>query len=154
MKEIIEDLKNNPTLAVVASVAVTALLISTVAVLSISHEPREHHGHHGNHHSHNEDHGHHDVIVVPVSPGDSGSDSTEPDIVEPFPDFDTTAAAEVGNQIIGMSEAEALKIAESAGVSTRVGRRDGESFALTMDYRPDRLTLEIDRGIITGASIG
>jgi hypothetical protein len=56
--------------------------------------------------------------------------------------------------LVGLPEAEAVAAIEAAGFEARIIERDGESFAITMDYRVDRVNLEITEGIIDGASIG
>lgn len=52
------------------------------------------------------------------------------------------------NEIIGLSEAEAEAYAEAAGVSFRVGFRDGEALPVTMDYQPGRITAQIEGGAV------
>ena len=64
---------------------------------------------------------------------------------------ETTAMA---TKVIGMTEKDAVAAIESIGDTSRVGRRDKETFALTMDYRTDRITLEIDNGKVTSALVG
>lgn len=58
------------------------------------------------------------------------------------------------NQLIGMPEEKARLCAESNKWSFRVGERDGEFFALTRDYRIDRITVWITKGIITRVDVG
>jgi hypothetical protein len=66
-------------------------------------------------------------------------------------------ATAVSIEVIGMTEAEAIATIEgvsSEQLTYRVIRRDGESYPMTMDYRLDRINLEIDNGVVTKASIG
>ena len=63
-------------------------------------------------------------------------------------------AKEVAEQVIGMKEATAKLCADSNGWGYRVGERDGEQFAVTMDYRFDRITVSIAKGIITAVQVG
>jgi hypothetical protein len=66
-------------------------------------------------------------------------------------------ATAVSIQVIGMTEAEAIATIEgvsSEQLTYRVTRRDGESYPMTMDYRLDRINLEIDNGLVAKASIG
>lgn len=66
-------------------------------------------------------------------------------------------AQAVAAEVIGMTEAEAISIIEivsSEELTYRVTRRDGESYPMTMDYRLDRINLEINNGVVTKASIG
>ena len=55
-----------------------------------------------------------------------------------------------------MKETEAIDMIEKQGgqINYRIVKRDGESFPVTMDYRMDRINLEIENGVITNASIG
>jgi hypothetical protein len=66
-------------------------------------------------------------------------------------------AVTVSNEVIGMTEAEAISTIEgvsSEQLSARVVRRDDENYAVTMDYRMNRINLEIDSGVVTKAFIG
>jgi uncharacterized lipoprotein YajG len=66
-------------------------------------------------------------------------------------------AQAVADEVIGMSEAEAIEtIAEisSEALTSRIVRRDEESFMITMDYRLDRINLQIDDGIVTTTYVG
>ncbi len=74
--------------------------------------------------------------------------------VDPAVDPDMSVAQDVADTVLGMSEAEATKAAEAKGLTVRVGSRDGEDFALTMDYRTDRVTLTVVAGIVTAAVVG
>jgi len=56
--------------------------------------------------------------------------------------------------LIGLEESAALLIIEQAGFESRIVHRDGEDFAVTLDYRYDRLNLHINSGIVTRATLG
>jgi hypothetical protein len=58
------------------------------------------------------------------------------------------------NQLVGMPEEKAKLCADSNKWGYRVGERDGEFFALTRDYRIDRITVSITKGIITRVDVG
>ena len=63
----------------------------------------------------------------------------------------------VSQEVIGMTEEEAIQTIEgvsSEEVIYRVTRRDDESYPMTMDYRINRINLEIDNGLVTKTSIG
>ena len=60
----------------------------------------------------------------------------------------------VADQLIGMKEEVAKLCADSNAWGYRVGERDGEFFALTRDYRIDRITVSITKGIITAVQVG
>jgi hypothetical protein len=74
--------------------------------------------------------------------------------VDPAVDPDMSVAQDVADTVLGMSEAEATQTAEAKGLTVRVGSRDGEDFALTMDYRSDRVTLTVVAGIVTAVTPG
>jgi hypothetical protein len=90
---------------------------------------------------------------VPVPDTAVASTDVEP-AVDPAVDPDMSVAQDVADTVLGMSEAEATKIAEAKGLTVRVGSRDGEDFALTMDYRSDRVTLTVVAGIVTAVTPG
>ena len=86
--------------------------------------------------------------------------SSEAPIVDPKP-CPTFAVSEGGeipqdqaDLLIGMVEAEAEACAQDLGWQWRVGERDGDFYALTMDYRPDRVTVQIQKGIIYLVNVG
>jgi predicted RNA-binding protein Jag len=58
------------------------------------------------------------------------------------------------NQLVGMKEEIAQLCASMNNWLYRVGERDGEEFALTMDYRVERVTVSIKSGVITKVLIG
>ena len=63
----------------------------------------------------------------------------------------------VADEVIGMSEAEAIETIagiSSEALTSRIVRRDEESFMITMDYRLDRINLQIDDGIVTTTYVG
>src|SRR5437588_7512384 len=54
-------------------------------------------------------------------------------------------------RLVGLSEAEAESLVATEDCSMRVARRDGESFILTMDYRPSRITATVSNGRVVTA---
>jgi hypothetical protein len=56
--------------------------------------------------------------------------------------------------LIGMASDTAEACAAEVGYSWRVYEQDGEQFALTMDYRVERINVKIERGIVTDAYSG
>lgn len=52
------------------------------------------------------------------------------------------------------TEADAQVAAEQAGMLFRVGTREGESFPMTMDFRPNRITVTIEGGVVTQCTTG
>ena len=59
-----------------------------------------------------------------------------------------------GNTLIGMSESQAEECAMNLDWGFRVGQRDTEMFALTRDYRIDRVTVTVKQGFITKVDVG
>jgi hypothetical protein len=55
-------------------------------------------------------------------------------------------------QVIGMTKQAAIDYLEKASLTVRIASEDGESFALTQDYRDDRVNLDVLVGIVVGAS--
>jgi hypothetical protein len=85
--------------------------------------------------------------IEPVPLPDTGTD--------PMVDETTDLPVEGGiSALVGMTEADAVSLIDGVGWTSRISARDGESFVLTMDYRTDRVNLEIEDGIVTVATIG
>lgn len=53
-----------------------------------------------------------------------------------------------------MPQADAEALATSKGYITRIGSVDGEMKPLTMDYRMERMTFDIENGIVTKCLVG
>ena len=79
-------------------------------------------------------------IATAIGDGDTGRDSPT----------DTPTPSE---SFVGLTVSEAAALAEDEGRPWRVRRQDDESFALTDDLVPGRVTFEIDDGTVTGAVI-
>ena len=63
----------------------------------------------------------------------------------------------VSQEVIGMTEEQAIQTIEgisSEQLAYRVVRRDDEYYPMTMDYRINRINLEIDDGLVTKTSSG
>ncbi len=58
-----------------------------------------------------------------------------------------------GEPFVGLTVSEATALAEDESRPWRIRRRDDESFALTDDLVPGRVTFEIDDGTVTSATI-
>ena len=58
------------------------------------------------------------------------------------------------DQLISMTEDAAHSCATANRWGFRVGERDGESFPVTMDYRPDRVTVSVTAGRVTAVVVG
>ncbi|MEI8392241.1 MAG: hypothetical protein WCG40_07040 [Actinomycetes bacterium] len=72
----------------------------------------------------------------------------------PVVDAATGITQEAADTLLAMTEAEATKMAASNGWVVRVGQRDDEMFALTKDYRLDRVTLTIVADEVTKVDVG
>ncbi len=58
------------------------------------------------------------------------------------------------NTLIGMSEMAAEECAMNLDWEFRVGQRDDEYFAVTKDYRIDRVTVTVKGGFVTEVAVG
>lgn len=56
--------------------------------------------------------------------------------------------------LVGLPHADVKAACDAAGVRSRVIELDGESQAVTRDYRPDRLNFKVNAGKITAVSKG
>lgn len=90
--------------------------------------------------------------VAPAPPPTSSASPTPP----PSPQSPPTQkqAQRVAREVVGMTEAEAVAAARAQGLTTRVVKRDGQEFPVTMDYRTDRINLVITDGDVTRATVG
>lgn len=58
------------------------------------------------------------------------------------------------NALITMTEADAAMCAMDLGWTYRLGQRDDEIFAGTFDYRIDRVTVTVMKGVVTQVNVG
>lgn len=86
--------------------------------------------------------------------GIDGREIVMPGVPDPEPEPATPAPQAFEETLVGMSEESAIEGAESFGYSVRVVERDGEFFAVTEDYRTDRINVVINNGVVASASIG
>lgn len=70
--------------------------------------------------------------------------------------FDETALVvdDYGQGLVGFEEAAAQACVEDAGLIWRVVARDGEYFAVTADYSPQRLNAVIEGPVVVDISVG
>lgn len=74
---------------------------------------------------------------------------------DPSPDQFTLAHVQtkvIACQVMGMTKNEAISFIETEGRSWRIASEDGEFFALTEDYRDDRINLDLVLGLVVGAT--
>ena len=57
-------------------------------------------------------------------------------------------------QLMGLPESEATKVAMANGWIVRIAARDGEFFMLTQDYRENRVNLSVKRGKVIAVTVG
>ena len=56
--------------------------------------------------------------------------------------------------LISMTEADSVACAEKLGWTWRIGQREDEIFGVTMDYRPDRVTVTVKNGLVSSVQVG
>lgn len=106
-----------------------------------------------------------ETVDAPSSVDDPSLGVVEPGEGQGEPGEDTSAGEtggadmeeitnEEANTLLGMSEQEANSTAVANGWVVRIAARDGEQFALTMDYNPKRVNLTIDNGVVSDVFIG
>ena len=87
----------------------------------------------------------------PVGPGSPAVDPGQAENpTNPVAALDDASA----KKLIGLTEAEAQKVATELGWQVRVAMRDGEAFMLTMDYQTNRVNLTITKGSVTAVVVG
>ena len=60
----------------------------------------------------------------------------------------------LATRVTGLTKQAATRLAKKGKVSVRVVRDGKKSIFVTMDYRDDRLNLELEQGRVTGAKCG
>lgn len=83
----------------------------------------------------------------------SGDTSTPAEDVTPTGEVNQAEAEAVANAYLGMSESEAQEQAQIDQREFRVGARDGEQFMMTEDYVVGRITVTIEGGEVTEATV-
>jgi hypothetical protein len=86
--------------------------------------------------------------VDPGSPGVVPGQAENPTKPAAVPDESSA------KKLIGLTEAEAQKVATELGWQVRVAMRDGEAFMLTQDYQTNRVNLTITKGYVAAVVIG
>jgi hypothetical protein len=69
-------------------------------------------------------------------------------------DIDPGITQTRANNLLTMSEAEAETCANELDWQFRIGQRDDEMFAGTFDYRTDRVTVTVMKGVVTKVLLG
>jgi hypothetical protein len=96
--------------------------------------------------------------VAPIAIGDpiGAIGGSTPALNCPTPDAaDIEGISKVrADALLGMSESQAEECANSLEWLFRVGQRDGEMFAMTRDYRTNRVTVTVMLGVVTSVDVG
>jgi hypothetical protein len=66
----------------------------------------------------------------------------------------TAITPERAELLVGFAESDAEKCAADLGWAYRVGSRDGEDFAMTLDFSQQRVTVTITLGVVTAIAVG
>ena len=95
------------------------------------------------------------LAVVLIAACDGGASTVADTECPPADAADTTEiTVSRAELLLGFSEANAERCAVELGWAYRVGMRDGEYFALTMDYSLQRVTVEIENDVVVRISVG
>ena len=94
------------------------------------------------------------LVLLGCSSANDSVSSTSDGSVVVDPGRDVVITAEQAATLIGKTEVVAEAYAHDNGWVWRVGRRDSEEFALTMDYCECRVTVSIDKTIVTEVVVG
>ena len=84
-----------------------------------------------------------------VEPGDTDVDFYVIGFRDGPVDMEVEPAVAFGATIIGETEDDAIAAIAADGFEYRIAERDGEGFALTDDWRPNRINLTVNDGIVT-----
>lgn len=61
---------------------------------------------------------------------------------------------ELLESLIGLTKEEGTKVCLDNDYKVEITREDSNNYVITMDFRFDRINLELDKGIITKCDIG
>lgn len=96
--------------------------------------------------------------VVACAESNAGAPTTIATSTFQCPPADVADQNEISVQraelLLGFSEADAEQCAAELGWMFRVGQRDGEAFALTMDYLLQRVTVTVAGDLVTAITVG
>ena len=94
------------------------------------------------------------VVSIGCSSANDPVSNTNDGSIVTIPGRDVVITAEQAATLIGKTEVVAEAYAHDNGWVWRVGRRDSEEFALTEDYCECRVTVSIDKTIVTEVVVG
>lgn len=89
------------------------------------------------------------VTETTMTPSPSPEPAPQPGPVEPG-----SLSQDEVDGLIGLTEQEAIKTAESKGWIVRIAARDGQYFMLTSDYVTNRVNLTVKKTLVTSVAIG
>lgn len=92
--------------------------------------------------------------VLGACGGDGSSEGAGRSGTEPPGRSGTEPARDAAAAYVGLTEAAAVAKAEDEGRPWRIGREDDEEFLLTQDLVENRVTFELDGGVVTKATLG
>jgi hypothetical protein len=78
----------------------------------------------------------------------------EPNILQLSDAAQQQACAALSQQVLGKSKARTLALSKSRSVPVRLTRQDGVEFPQTLDYRLERLNIELRHGKVVRAYCG
>ncbi len=94
------------------------------------------------------------TLIIALDEGLDGRQVVAADVGEPDEPASEPVAQEFEQTLVGLSEAKAQEAVDDRGLIWRVVGRDGEAFAITMDYSTDRINVSITDGVVTESYIG
>jgi len=97
-----------------------------------------------------------ELLAFRQSVTDTTVTSSPPPDIAPLPEPAEPGAVSQAEAdgLIGLTEQEAIKTAESKGWVVRIAARDGEYFMLTSDYVTNRVNLTVKKTLVTSVAIG
>ena len=94
------------------------------------------------------------VVLGAVAMTACGDDSDSTSPAKNHSKSDTTLGPGKESDYVGLTKGAAIAKAEDQGRPWRITREDGEMFPGTLDYNPERVQFEIDKGKVTKATFG
>ncbi|MEY2827717.1 MAG: hypothetical protein RLZZ183_836 [Actinomycetota bacterium] len=94
------------------------------------------------------------VILISLILAACSNGEVEQTTFDNFMDEVAKLVEESTKDLVGKSEKNVEYCAAFEGLQYRVAARDGEFYALTMDYSPTRINVEIQKEIVTKINVG
>jgi hypothetical protein len=97
------------------------------------------------------------IDAEPVDPGQLPDDTTDIPPLDPpdgQPEPSNEDGARIEDQLVGLTESDAMALAAAEGFDVRVEARDGEEFFLTQDHSEARINLTVADDVVTGVRRG